>query len=278
MGINSRLFECSVYHERTKPKAHKFRYRHLMFFFDLDELDNLAKKFRLFGHNNKWSIYNFCDSDHLEESQISLKNRAIGLLRRNGDRRIPSRVYLLANPRVFGYVFNPLSVYFFYDEEENLYSVICEICNTFKERKAYVLSVVDGVVDELVTKNFYISPYCKLDDKLLFKLKDPLRTLDLKVDTVNGDQAVVKTSLTGRQMSLSELNLLRSLLLFPLPTLATIVRIHWHASLLFLKGVPYERKEDNPDMQTDLMRPLQNLKPPSFKKGTSRESQPDSVH
>ena len=262
MELNSRLFKCRLYHKRHHPKKHSFSYSHLMFLLDLDELDRLDSELKLFGHKN-FSIYQFRDIDHLEEDETPLKERVLKLFNRGDHGSQPEKIYLLANPRVFGYVFNPISVYYFYDRLHNYMGAIVEICNTFMERKAFVFKT--GVEKDTlkidVTKNFYISPYCKVDDRLHFSLSDPLKGLSLKVDTRREDFLIVETGMTGHPVAISDAVLFKALFHFPFLNLMTISRIHIQAFKLWLKGVPHELKEDNPHLQTDLYRPDRSIRP-----------------
>lgn len=257
MELKSRIYKCQVYHKRLLPKVHQFTYSHLMFFLDLDELPMIDRGLKLFSHNGS-SIYNFRDIDHLDEDSQALKDRVVQLFSAAACGVIPEKVFLLANPRVFGYVFNPISVYYMFDRDDTMLGVVVEICNTFMERKAYVIPLSPeaekSVVSKKMVKNFYISPYCKLDDQLDFRINNPTEKLRLAVNTVNGGATIIETTLSGSPCKLDDHNLLKYSFRYPLVNVLTMARIHWQALKLFLRGVPFAYKEDNPELQTNLYR------------------------
>ncbi|MBK9143355.1 MAG: DUF1365 domain-containing protein [Candidatus Melainabacteria bacterium] len=258
--MHSAVYDCHVSHERVEPRRHRFAYRHRMFLFDLDELDGLASGSRIFGHNSR-RILDFRDCDHLDESSRPLKERVLELLASNGVRSSPSRILLLANPRTLGYVFNPLSIYFCLNTDAEVEALVVEICNTFYERKAYVFSPVAREEAEFsAVKNFYISPFCRLDDELVFKVSLPADGLRLVVETRRQGALVLRAVLTGKRSPFEDRVILGDLFVSAMLNFAVIARIHLQALRLYLKGIPYERKEDHPELQTNLFRPHRSLK------------------
>jgi DUF1365 family protein len=261
--MNSCLYECSVMHHRLAPKAHHFQHRLFMFYLDLDELDLLSKKIMLFSYNRR-NFYSFRDSDHEPTGESSLKDRIIAFLGKNGIDPGPfGRVGLLAFPRVLGYVFNPISVYFCFDGEGGPVASIAEVGNTFSEKKLYLLgrnelSATD-VFKKIIAKNFYVSPFSALDLNFDFQLKIPDETLDIKVDDREGDEKILVSTLAGKRAALNNLNLLWFTIKYPLVTLKVIFLIHWHALRLWLKGVPFHRKAENAECQQGVLRPHSSL-------------------
>ena len=144
-------------HHRFAPKAHRFDYRIFMFALDLDELDVLDRKLRFFSFNRR-NAYSFREKDFLPTDETahnpstatisdptancrssSLKARVTACLARSGIDLTGGRVMLVTLPRVFGYLFNPVSFYFCYDREGQPVASIAEVTNTFKEMKPFVL-------------------------------------------------------------------------------------------------------------------------------------------
>jgi uncharacterized protein len=261
--MNSCLYECSVMHHRFSPKAHHFQHDIFMFYLDLDELDLVAKTISLFGHNRK-NIYNLCDNDHEPAGQNSLKERITGFLHQNGIDLGPSgRVMLLTLPRVFGYVFNPISIFYCFDKGGRPVCSIAEVGNTFREMKLYLLRQEELVAGEtftgIISKLFYVSPFSPLDLSFDFKLKIPGDKLSVKIDDCVGDEKTLSTTLAGKRAELTNKNLFWFTLKYPLVTLKVICLIHWHALRLWLKRVPYHRKAANTSLQRDVLRPHSTL-------------------
>src|SRR5476651_2269022 len=125
--MNSCLYECDVMHHRLSPKDNRFRYRIFLFALDLDEIDALAARIRIFSRN-RWNLYTFRDSDHLSVVPGSIKENVIAYLATQG-MEFPAggRILLLTLPRVLGYIFNPVSFYFCFNEREEPIASLAEV-------------------------------------------------------------------------------------------------------------------------------------------------------
>jgi uncharacterized protein len=261
LELNSKIVICDVLHTRFSPKLHKFRYPHMMFLLDLDELEILEKKIKQFSHNGA-AMYNFNDRDHLDEGAQPLKDRVHRLLRDNNFEEMPTQILLLTNPRILGYVFNPISIYFCIRKNDEPMAVICEVCNTFFERKAYVIKTSGYKTGDLIeheqVKNFYISPFCKPDDK--FKIQMPSEKFEASATTFRDGEEIMRAQMSATSIPLTNETLIQSALRYPLSTMVAISRIHYQAMLLYLKKIPFLAKEDFPEKQTNLWRPYNHLR------------------
>ena len=261
MSLASCLYECEIWHGRTKPRSHSFLHRNFMFYIDLRELDYLYSALWLFG-GGSLSLFHFKPSDHLpqEGPSAQLEERVKSTVRQGGVKEEINSVRLLTNVRFFGYVFNPVSFFFCFDVRGNALCCLVEVGNTFGEKKTYVLrSDVDGIFRDRQRKFFYVSPFTELEQDFLFDLAVPASSLRINVDTMDANEKVVSTYMRGKELALTDRNLLLLSLRYPWVTFQVIMMIHFHALLLWLKRIPYHRKEEGPEQQTAVIHPHKSL-------------------
>jgi len=233
-------------HRRTWPKDHEFRYKMFMFYLDLDEIDGVHKKLKLFSRN-RFNWFSFFDKDHHDLS-VFLKSKDIEW---NG------RATLLTNVRTLGYVFNPISFYFCFDEHNKPFCAVAEVTNTHNERKLYLLdnACFDNNTFRLRTpKYFYVSPFSDLDTEFEFIFRIPSQFMQMRVDDYKQGKRILLSSLTGTRKELTDLNLFFYGIRFPLITVKIISLIYWQALKLRLKGLKFWRKNENMDLQKNYIR------------------------
>ena len=267
---HSSLYECQVMHHRLYPKKHRFVYNVFFFSIDLDEVETLSEK--LFWFNTKQSgFYRFLESDHLPITKISLskaslKERVRSYLSEQGIVLGNGRVTLLTNLRTLGYVFNPVSFYFCSDEANQPLAAIAEVSNTFYEMKPFYIPLDKtnkATFHAICPKYFYVSPFSDLDLKFDFRLTRPDETIRITINDViddAGEQPVLLSSIVGKRLPLTDSNILKLTLKYPLLTLKIITLIHWHAALLFFKGLKFHLKESHILMQRGVLNPHRSLR------------------
>ncbi len=264
--MNSCLYECSVMHHRFSPKVHHFEHRIFMFYLDLDELDTVAQQNILFSRNRR-NIYSFRDDDHEPAGQNPLKERILNFLWQNGIYLgAGGSVRLLTLPRVFGYVFNPVSIYYCFNEAGKPVCSVAEVGNTFREMKLYLLGReqlgADDTFSKVVPKHFYVSPFSNLTLNFDFKLKIPGDDLNIQIDDRDEDKKILISTLAGKRVELTNRALFGFTLKYPLITLKVIFLIHYQALRLWLKRVPFYRKAQNFALQREVLRPHSTLTNP----------------
>lgn len=241
-------------HHRLEPKKHRFNYTVFMFYLDLDELDKLSDNLKLFSRN-RFNIFNFKDSDHLELSKKTTKENLTEYLKKNGITLNNPKIMLMTNLRTFGHIFNPVSFYFVFENEKPVCSV-AEVGNTFGEIKPFLLGTEtfsDGQFHLKTTKYFYVSPFTDMDDDFDFRLSVPDEKLSISINTLKKNSRYFVSTLTGEKKKLTDLQLLGYSLRFPFITVKIIAAIHFQALLLWMKKLPYHKKTDHLELQREVI-------------------------
>jgi DUF1365 family protein len=233
-------------HHRLRPREHTLRYRVFWMLLDLDELDQMSRSLRFFSRN-RFNLMGFHDADHGDGSETPLRVQATRLLERRGVDIGSGAIRLLTMPRVLGYVFNPISLYYCHRPDGALAAMIYEVTSTFRERRAYVLPVAPedgrvGRIDQATGKGLYVSPFMDMDMRYAFKGSVPDDRLDLAIDGLDSQGLLIATAMRGRRRALSDRALLAAMAAMPLLTIKVVAAIHWEALKLWLKGVPLTRK------------------------------------
>lgn len=267
--MNSCLYECTVMHNRLEPKKNWFQYKIFFFYLDLDEIDEVAKKIWLISHN-RFNVFNFRDKDHLEfpkenpvKSKSTKENISTYLQMQNRPELEAQlqggRMMLLTNLCTFGYQFNPVSFYYFFDKKEEATAAVVEIGNTFLEQKPFFLSpemLKDDLFHLNTQKNFYVSPFIDHDTIFDFRLKVPRDKLDIKIDDQKKDGTrFFITTLMGKKVELTNWSMIKYAVRFPFITLKVIVLIHYQAAKLWLRGFAFHKKGDHQDLQQEVYKP-----------------------
>jgi len=247
------LYNCEVMHHRVSPAVHEFKYRVFMFYLDLDEVDTFHRKLRLFS-KNRFNWFSFFDKDHLIGTG-SIKEK-LSLFLTGKDIKWTGRATLLTNARTLGYVFNPISFYFCFDENDEPLCAVAEVCNTHKEMKLFLLdkSCMDKDTFRLRTpKYFYVSPFSEPDTEFEFIFRQPSAFMQMRVDDYKQGKRILLSALTGTREEINDASLLWYGLRFPLITVKIISLIYWQALKLRLKGLPFWRKSANMHLQKDFV-------------------------
>jgi DUF1365 family protein len=258
---SSAIYECEVMHHRLTPTVHHFRYRVFYLWLDLDELAGLSRRLRLLGIN-RFSLFSYCDADHLGTDPGSAKDRLFSWLAGEGvDTSAIQTVRLLSFPRVLGYIFNPVCFFYCFDRDGAPLCAVAQVTNTFHEKKLYLVQdrEPDGRFRRIVPKLFYVSPYSDLDLLFDFKLRVPADKLDIHIDDRKGDERILLSAVSGNRVPLSDARLLWCSVKYPLLTLKVIFLIHWEALRLWIKRLPVHRKASRPDLQQEVLRPHATL-------------------
>jgi hypothetical protein len=205
---------------------------------DLNEIDSLSRRLKLFSRN-RFNLTGFYDADHGDGSHVSLLEQTETLLRQAGCKADQLTIRLLCMPRILGYGFNPLSIYFCTRPDGLLEAIIYEVHNTFGERHSYVMPVRagdTGIIEQHCSKEFYVSPFLGIDMSYAFRILPPAATVEVSIRGRESGKTVIAASLSGSRQEMTEGTLTKAVVSHPLLPLKVIAGIHWHALQMILKG------------------------------------------
>ena len=240
--MNSCIYNGEVNHTRFKPIKHFLNYKTFSLFIDLDEIEQLDKSISIFSHN-KFNIFSFYNKDHGDRDGNCLKKWVISNLKKYKIEGNISKIKILCYPRIFGYVFNPLSIFYCY-ENEKLKSIFYEVKNTFNEQHTYIFKIKDGEeIKQKCKKKFYVSPFMDMETFYNFKLIDPNQRLSVMIKQTDAEGTVLTATQTGDKKEFNFKQLLINFFRYPLMTLKIISSIHFEALLLWKKGAIYRKRD-----------------------------------
>lgn len=238
MNEAASLYRGVVVHRRLRPRVHGFRYRLFWTLLDIDRLEEAAAKTRLFSIG-RFNLLSFDPRDHGDRSGSNLRTQAMAMLAEAGIEGLDGSIRLLTLPRLLGFVFNPISVWYAHRGDGSLAAVIYEVSSTFGERTSYVLPVTEpGRFDQSCDKTLHVSPFMRMNMRYHFKGLDPDARLTLVIDGHDPEGLLIATAMSGERRPLSDGQILKAVLAVPFETLKVVAAIHWEALRLWLKGVP----------------------------------------
>jgi len=240
--MNSCIYNGIVTHKRYKPVKHFLKYKTFSFFIDLDEIEKLDKKNIIFSFN-RFNIFSFYNRDHGNRDGKSLKNWVMDNLIKFKISENINKIQLLCYPRIFGYVFNPLSIFYCY-QDEKLKVIFYEVKNTFNEQHTYIFKVNDSnIVIQKCKKKFYVSPFMNMDTYYSFRLLNPDEKLSVSIEQTDKKDTILTAVQTGERKDFNLKQLVVNFFKYPLMTIKIISAIHFEALLLWKKGAIYRKRE-----------------------------------
>ncbi|MEP3436464.1 MAG: DUF1365 domain-containing protein [Hoeflea sp.] len=238
------LYVGEVMHQRMKPVGHRFRYKVYSMLVDLDRLDEANRLSPLFSVNRA-NLMSFYEADHLRgTNETSLRAHIDRLLQDAGLPKPALRIELACYPRIFGQVFNPLSVYYAYGTDDRPVAMVYAVRNTFGESHTYVCRIEDGDISpagirQSRAKLFYVSPFIELNMRYNFRMNLPAERIKWRILETDQDGPLLAATYNGARRSMSTASISACLLQFPLLTWKIVGGIHYEALKLWLKGMRY---------------------------------------
>jgi len=234
------IYETEVIHARHKPVRQILRVRGYSLLVDVSRFDGVGAPLQLLSFARPaWHRFRRSDFSLLADKNRSAVECVRKFLRQKTG-IAADRFFLLANPAVAGYVFNPVSFFFCLSGEKHVATIV-EVNNTFGEQKHYVLPGSD--TSARARKNFYVSPFISAFADFDMKILLPAERLDIAINTMRAEVPELLACMSGRRFALSDRQLLKFALKYPFNTVKIIVLIHYYAFRLFVKGVPFFPKK-----------------------------------
>ena len=235
------IYKGFVTHRRFKPLRHYFSYKTFSILFDLTELEDLHKKISIFSFN-RFNIFSFYNKDHGSRDGSDLSEWVKKNLKKYNLNFNISKVKLLCFPRIFGYVFNPLSIFYCYDGKI-LKAILYEVKNTFDEQHTYVFSVNNSskIITQKCDKKFYVSPFIEMNTFYNFRLTEPDENIRILIKQTDKKGKVLVACQVGIKQIMSFKHLLINFFTHPMMTFKIMISIHYEALRLWKKGAIFQK-------------------------------------
>jgi len=244
--MKNSLYIGKVFHKRHIPFEHAFTYRVFTLLLDIDNFPKL----KTFSHN-RFNLFSLFDKNHGPRDGSALRPWVEAACAAKNIDITDGKIFMLTFPRIFGYVFNPITVYYCTDAKGALKAILYQVKNTFDEQHIYCLPVVEGEnpIKQTALKNFHVSPFIHMDCEYRFTLQEPGERLQLAIhqfETMGECEKILTATWDGKREELNDKALLKTLLTHPLLTFKIITGIHWEALKLVIKGAKYISKPTPP--------------------------------
>ena len=241
--MNSCIYNGVIKHQRFKPIKHSLNYKTFSLLVDLDEIETLANSISIFSLN-KFNIFSFYNLDHGARDGSPIKEWVLKNIKKFNISNNITNIKLLCYPRIFGYVFNPLSIFYCY-ENNDLRAVFYEVKNTFNEQHTYIFKIKNNErIEQKCKKKFYVSPFIDMETYYNFKLLNPKEKLSIFIKQTDGEETVLTATQTGDKKEFSFKQLLINFFKYPLMTIKIISSINYEAFFLWKKGAVYRKREN----------------------------------
>lgn len=248
-SFRSALYPGHVTHARMRPKEHRLAYRIYSLLIDLDELDALDRGLKLFSVD-RFNLFSFRQRDRGDRSGSDLRGQIEQWMRAAGLEPDGGSIKLLTMPRILGWAFNPLSIFFCYGRDGEVKAILWEVDNTFGERHGYLIPADNRVGGEIVQhcdKAFYVSPFMDMDQRYTFRVTPPSERLSIKIDTFDAGGPMLTARHLAHRRDLTDRALLKAFFAIPFLTLRVVGGIHWEALKIWLKGVRLRKRPKPPE-------------------------------
>ena len=246
------IYSGQVMHARLQPFLHRFQYKVFSLLIDLDRLEEADKLSRFFSVN-RWNVLSFFEDDHGSANNVqrpngeTLREHVNKLLHGAGVETEGMKITLLCYPRIFGYVFNPISVYFVSDDTGTPVALIYEVRNTFGDMHTYVAPILDGQqtsagIRQEQDKLLHVSPFMPMKQRYKFRIAPPEKSVKLRILEFQDDKPILSATFSGKAQPMVAGSIFKALLSMGFFSFKIMAGIHWEALKLWLKGARYHSR------------------------------------
>lgn len=246
-----RIYQGRVMHQRHGLLMHRLDYDVFSVCLDLDHASEAHRNIPFFSVNG-FNLFSLYEKDHMDEGYGDLRLFVLDMLRQSGlyddSEAMPYRIKMLAYPRLFGRAFNPLTVFFCYDDQQRLAAILYQVRNTFGERHHYAFRIDafgahEGPIHKhSCSKHFYVSPFIGMDCRYNFKVREPGEDVSIVIHQTQDDQPLLTAAFQGKSRTTGRAAMLGLALSSFQSGWKILAAIHWEALKLWLKGAVYQRR------------------------------------